>query len=219
MNKEINGDNTITWSRTGTNTDCSSGTNRKLLDCQPILVHHSGDSNANIRKYAEVIDGSFDLVEIANNDPGAPSTTVHSLLTLLTEIKDLYIDYLEQYRDVLQFLKDSSGGLMNPLRSYITPGKSFSFINGHFILTNLKILLKYLKYSLGKDFYTVGVCLIVVGCSLILSVSSTILLIVIINIGLKEDMNMKNNAMTQSPGMEVSHYQINNPNTNALPKY
>ena len=219
LNKEINGDNTITWSRTGTNTDCSSGTNRKLLDCQPILVHHSGDSNANIRKYAEVIDGSFDLVEIANNDPGAPSTTVHSLLTLLTQIKNLYIAYLEKYRDVLQFLKDSIGGLMNPLRSYITPGNSFSFINGHFILTNLKILLKYLKYSLGKDFYTVGVCLIVVGCSLILSVSSTILLIVIINIGLKEDMNMKNNAMTQSPGMEVSHYQINNPNTNALPKY
>ena len=46
-----------------------------------------------------------------------------------------------------------------------------------------------MKYSLGEDFYIVGICLILVGCGLILSISSTILLLVIINIELRQNMN------------------------------
>ena len=73
-----------------------------------------------------------------------------------------------------------------------------SFLNGKFIATNLKIILKYLKYSLGVDLYTVGVCLIVVGFSLALSVCSTIILIIIINIELKKNMDAKRLANTEN---------------------
>ena len=106
------------------------------------------------------------------------------------------------------------------LTNYIREGESFSFLNGHFIQVNLKILLKYLKHSLGKDLYTVGICLVVVGFSLILSISSTILLIVVINIGIKEDMEMKNMHPTQSPGgIVLSEYQMNSPNMKSMPQY
>ena len=79
-------------------------------------------------------------------------------------------------------------------------GKIFSFVNGKFIGTNIKIILKYLKYSLGKDLYTVGLCLIIVGCSLILSISSTILLIAIVNFSLKN---------IQNPDPQVIPFQNN----------
>ena len=69
-------------------------------------------------------------------------------------------------------------------------------------------LLKYLKYSLGVDLYTVGVCLIVVACSLALSVSSTILLVVIINIELKKNQDAKKLVNTgMVPEMPVNYPQ------------
>ena len=123
-----------------------------------------------------------------------------------------YTIYLQKYINILEFLEEQIGRITNYISNYINSEDSFSFLNGHFIQTNLKILLKYLKHSLGKDFYTVGVCLIVVGCSLILSVSSTILLLVIINIGLKEDMEAKNKQVS------VSEFQTNN-NMKNMPPY
>ena len=131
-----------------------------------------------------------------------------------------YQNYLGSFIEVLKDFNQTINSITGILEEYIgnNSTNTFSFLNGKFIGTNLKIVLKFLKYSLGKDLYTVGVCLIVVGCSLILSISSTILLIVIINIGLKEDMNMKNNPIT-SPGMEVSQFQINNPTTKVGPQY
>ena len=64
----------------------------------------------------------------------------------------------------------------------------------------MKIILKYLKEALGNDFYTVGVCLILVGCSLILAISSTILLIIIINIDIaKKKEEIKNNGIPEYP--------------------
>ena len=67
----------------------------------------------------------------------------------------------------------------------------------------MKIILKYLKEALGNDFYTVGVCLILVGCSLILAISSTILLIIIINIDIKQkQQDIKNKG--------IPEYQMNN---------
>ena len=80
---------------------------------------------------------------------------------------------------------------------------TFSFLNGKFIKTNIKIILKYLKYSLGKDIYTVGICLIIIGCSLILSVSSTILLIVIINVDLEQKKKLV-------PNTEIPEYAETN---------
>jgi len=55
------------------------------------------------------------------------------------------------------------------------------------------------------DLYTVGVCLCVVGCSLALSISSTILLIVLINIELKKNQEMKRIAQTGG----VTEFQTN----------
>lgn len=210
MNQIIN-PSSNTWSRTGTNTDCTaSGTNQNILSCYanfPYPYPNTDDTG----KYAKVIKESYTLVKKAYEDS-------NNLKSVMVTLNGEYKDYLGSYKTVLTFLQEKIGRVMDQIREYATPGSSFSFLNGHFILTNLKILLKYLKHSLGKDFYTVGVCLIVVGCSLILSISSTILLIVIINIGLKEDMNMKNNPIT-SPGMEVSQFQINNPTTKVGPQY
>ena len=87
-------------------------------------------------------------------------------------------------------------------------------MNGKFIGTNLKIILKYLKYSLGVDLYTVGVCLIVVGCSLALSISLTILLIVLINIELKKNQEMR--RISQTPGVTEfrTNVVVSNPTVN-----
>ena len=91
---------------------------------------------------------------------------------------------------------ESIQSITHLVRRYSGDDEAFSFLNGRFIGTNLKIVLKYLKYSLGVDLYTVGVCLIVVACSLALSVSSTILLIVVINIELKKNQDAKKLANT-----------------------
>ena len=68
-----------------------------------------------------------------------------------------------------------------PGLEYVGDTDIFGFIKCNFIGTNLKIMLKYLKSALGKNIKTIGICITVVGCSLALSISSTILLIVIIN--------------------------------------
>ena len=81
--------------------------------------------------------------------------------------------------------------------------QTFSFIQCNFIGTNLKIVLKYLKSALGKDIYTVGICFLIVGCSLLLSISSTILLIVVINTDIdknKKEIKEKDN---------IPEYRIN----------
>jgi len=93
------------------------------------------------------------------------------------------------------------------VREYSGDEDLFGFINGKFIGTNLKIILKYLKYSLGEDFYIVGICLILVGCGLILSISSTILLLVIINIELKQNMGANTAATPMVPATVVSPYE------------
>ena len=210
MNEKID-PSSNTWSRTGTNTDCTASvTNKNILSCYANFGTQYPNTN-DIGKYAEVIKDSYTLVKKAYEDS-------NNLKSVMDTLNVDYGHYLGSYKTVLIFLQGKIGRVMDQIREYATPGSSFSFLNGHFILTNLKILLKYLKHSLGKDLYTVGVCLIVVGCSLILSISSTILLIVIINIGLKEDMNMKNNPIT-SPGMQVSQFQINNPTTKVGPQY
>ena len=79
--------------------------------------------------------------------------------------------------------------MMEKLEPYIgeNDDEFFSFINGKFIKINLKILLKYLKSILGGNVKTIGICLYIVGCSLALSISSSILLIVIINISIDQN--------------------------------
>ena len=105
----------------------------------------------------------------------------------LNELNKTYDEYMGSYLEMANFLKETIGGLIGQIRDTVGDGNIFSFLNGKFIGTNIQIILKYLKYSLGQDFYNVGICLIIVGCSLILSISSTILLIVIINVVLEHN--------------------------------
>ena len=137
-----------------------------------------------------------------------------SVKKVIDELNVEYSHYLHCYIDILDFFIRTIHKITDLIRPYIGNGNAFDFLNGKFIGTNLKIILKYLNHSLGTDFFTVGILLCVVGCSLILSVSSTILLIVIINIGLAEAIkqNQMNNAVTV-----VSQFE-NNPNQNISPK-
>jgi len=214
--------NPDTWSRTGANNNCQVGqpngkTDLNLRQCVPQTMYAS--ETADFKNYADFINDIKTLVTKLNAAHNPFHDPPESFIDVLDKLKEKYDTYLKKYIDVLQYMKDTIGVIMDQVRDFTIPGKAFSFLNGHFILTNLKILLKYLKSSLGKDLYTVGVMLIVVGCSLILSISITILLIVIINIGLKEDMEMKKNVMTQSPGVAVSNYQVNTPDMKPIPQY
>ena len=148
-----------------------------------------------------------------------------SLINILDDLVDEYIDFLRGYTSVLEFLQEKIGSITSVVSNYTTEGDTFSFLNGQFIKRNLKILLKYLKYSLGKDLYTVGICLVIVGFSLILSISSTILLIVIINLDINQNMNPDNNPPIQgdiiTPGgdMVISEYRVNDPAIQTAPQY
>ena len=164
-------------------------------------------------KYSEVTDSGLKnqiegIVNYANNEENADS-----VIKVINDLKREYSKYLGSYIDIMNFFLETIGQITNLVRRYSGSGEgqsAFAFLNGKFIGTNLKIILKYLKHSLGGDFYTVGICLVVVGFSLILSISSTILLIVIINISLKENMDaekMLNNANTAVAGF--SEFQSN----------
>ena len=163
--------------------------------------------------YANIFD-KIEIIIAHANDPntGATSDNVRNVIDYL---KEEYIDYLRNYITILNFFSDTIHNITSIIRHYSDSQNAFSFLNGKFIGMDLKIILSYLHDSLGNDFYTVGICLCVVGCSLILSISSTIILIVIINIGLKEAQEQKtamNNADTV-----ISPYDVNNPGQN-IPK-
>ena len=159
------------------------------------------------------------------NDKNLNTDGHRSLINVLDYLKDHYIDYLSGYTSVLGFLQTQIGKITSVVRDYTTEGDTFSFLNGQFIKRNLKILLKYLKFSLGKDLYTVGICLVIVGFSLILSISSTILLIVIINLDINQNMNPDNNppiqgdVMTPGGNMVISEYRVNDPAIQTAPQY
>jgi len=128
----------------------------------------------------------------------ANSNNDDSVKEIIVDLKGHYETFLGTYDTILGEFLGIIQRFTTLVRRYSGDNDAFSFLNGKFIGTNLKIILKYLKYSLGVDLYTVGVMLIVVGCSLALSVSSTIILIVIINIELKKNMDSRtgpNNGM------------------------
>ena len=160
-------------------------------------------SNTNIKDYAEIISAIVDLVKKLNSGSFADN---------LKDLEVKYKLYMNSYIQMLDFLKETIGSLIGQLRETVGDGQIFSFLNGKFIGTNIKIILKYLKYSLGQDLYTVGVCLILVGCSLVLSISSTILLIVIINISLRENQMPQNAADNGIQNIPFQPRQISMPN-------
>ena len=155
--------------------------------CKPVDRDWVKGSTETIKDYANIISKVVDLVNKLNDDGD------DSFKTKLKNLNKTYDEYMGSYIDMVKFLKDTIGGLIGQLRNTVGDGKIFSFLNGKFIGTNIQIILKYLKHSLGEDLYNVGLCLIIVGCSLIFSISSTILLIVIINIVLEDNIKKKKN--------------------------
>ena len=151
-----------------------------LLNCNPIERQWIKDStNKEIKDYATLISEIYE--ETRNLKEGD-----NSFKPNLERVNNKYQNYLNSYLGVVEYLNITIYDLIGELKSQVGDGGIFSFLNGHFISVNLKIILKYLKHSLGEDFYKVGLCLVIVGFSLVLSISSTILLIVIINLGLKK---------------------------------
>ena len=174
------------------------GTDKYMLHpdlCKPIDRDWVGSStNQNIKDYAIIVSASADFVKKLKKDDSG------SFQFKLNELNQKYNAYLNSYILMIEFLDETISSLIGRIKEITGDGQIFSFVNGKFIGTNIKIILKYLKYSLGKDLYTVGLCLIIVGCSLILSISSTILLIAIVNFSLKN---------IQNPDPQVIPFQNN----------
>ena len=165
---------------------CASGTDPSSLSgsivfnplkCKPIDRDWISQQGVDIKGRAQILSDTIDIINALNNP----------YLKQLDDLKVEYEEYLESYIGALGFFNNTIKSITNSIREYIGNGTSlFGFIQCNFIGTNLKIMLKYLKKSLGTNIKTLGICLTIVGCSLALSISSTILLIVIINEGLKE---------------------------------
>ena len=180
--------------------------------CKPIekVQDNTYTSTSDFGIYANIINDMDNLVDYANTINQSPASTsdADSVIDVIEDLKTKYNTYLGTYVTVLTYFKGVIHSITSIIRQYTGYGtnSAFAFLNGKFNGTNLKIILKYLKHSLGEDFYTVGICLVVVGFSLILSISSTILLIIIINVGLEENKN-KEKMAKNSPF--VSEYQTN----------
>ena len=176
--------------------------------CKPYLNndYYQQSGYEEYDKYAKIIsdlDGFVNYAkEMSNN--GDP-TKADSVAFVLDFLYDKYHNYLTEYIRILNLFLGSIQSITQIISPFIGNGEAFSFLNGKFIGINLRIILKYFKHSLGGDFFTVGICLCVVGLSLILSISSTIILIVIINIGLKEA--IEQNKMLNNPGIAVSQFE------------
>ena len=144
----------------------------------------NGDEGEYIKKdiinYAQLITDVVEMIENLKDREG----TEGSYLSTINNLLYSYQNYLGSFIEVLKDFNQTINSITGILEEYIGNNSTdtFSFLNGKFIGTNLKIVLKFLKYSLGKDLYTVGLCLVIVGCSLIFSISTTILMIVIINV-------------------------------------
>ena len=144
-----------------------------------------------IKNYANI---ATDIINLLKNANGT-NINGRSYYDVINGLKDEYTEYLNSYLDALGFFGEVTRDIIEVLHVAIGDNDgAFDFLNGKFIQTNLKVILKYLKDSLGKDFYSVGLCLLIVGCSLILSISSTILLIVIINADVENNKKLAENT-------------------------
>ena len=153
-------------------------------------------SDKNLIDRVDIINDMKTIVTEATSD-----TDDDSFYNKLEVVHSSYNRFLTSYITALEAFQEEINKITGQLNQYTgRDGGIFSFINCKFVGTNMKIILKYLKESLGNDFYTVGVCLILVGCSLILAISSTILLIIIINVDIEKKKELEKNK----------GYEINN---------
>ena len=157
-------------------------------------------TSSEIRNFADIASKIIKLLKYAKGE----IVDGKSYYDVINGLKDEYKEYLDAFLNALGFFGGVTGDIIDILKEAIGDNDgAFDFLNGKFIQTNLKVILKYLKYSLGKDFYTVGLCLLIVGCSLVLSISSTILLIVIINADLENNKKLAENT-------EIPNYPVSN---------
>ena len=154
------------------------------LKCNPkdFLTYYA--DSVDYKKLTDALNEIYDKTTYANEESNGDS-----IKKVITDLKTEYQGFLNEYINILNLFLEKITDITRLVREYSGTENLFGFINGKFIGINLKIILKYMKYSLGEDFYIVGICLILVGCGLILSISSTILLLVIINIELRQNMN------------------------------
>lgn len=208
-NKQTGDKNFIcTETNTGSTSSGSIIPNNNLLHpwyCEPIYRGWIKDlTNTEINNYADIASDAITVLKYASNTKIPDDPTYKSYIDVLKDLKDDYASYLHTFINVLDFFDEVTGSIIGIIEDGIgNSNDTFSFLNGKFIKTDLKIVLKYLKYSLGEDIYTVGICLVIVGFSLILSISSTILLIVIINIDLEN--NKKLAQDTEIPNFPVTN--------------
>ena len=198
---DLTKNNQISWSRDSPSTSsCQTNSNSPASYhpkyCPP--KDYSNSISGDFPKYAEILADIDFMVTYANNE-----ANTDSVKKVIDSLKGDYIIYLDGYTNVLDSFLKIIHRVTDIVREYSGDGDAFAFLNGKFIGTNLKIILKFLKYSLGVDLYNVGVCLCVVGLSLILSISSTILLMVIINIKLKKIMDASKTPITAVAPNEV----------------
>ena len=177
--------------------------------CKPIdrdwIYDINPDTSSNdacLKGRAQILSDTIDLL---NNVKNAPNEA-NRYLKIITDLKDAYLNYLQIYITALESFENEISDIFGSIKEYINDDDSlFSFIKCNFIGTNLKVMLEFLKSALGKDIKTVGICLIIVGCSLALSISSTILLIVVINTGIDQNkQELKQEEMNKIPEYQLS---------------
>ena len=145
-------------------------------------------TNDKITNEAKIISDTLIFLNNAIKKTDPQNYDSESFMFIIDALKEKYNEFLNQYIRALEECENILNNITREIKKYIGDGDPiFSFMNGKFIGLNLKVILKYLKTALGKDVKTIGICLIVVGCSLALSISSTILLIIIINIAIDEN--------------------------------
>ena len=144
-------------------------------------------TNTLLKNEADVLTETLKFIENAKN-----TGLDNGYLNIIENLKQKYEKYLDQYIITLEEFGKIINGITGTLKQYINKDDGiFSFVKCNFLGTNLKVILKYLKSVFGKDIKTVGICLSIVGCSLALSISSTILLIVVINIDIENNKKLK----------------------------
>ena len=174
-----------------------------LLQCKPSYrdwieeLTPNDDNERYIKNTAKIITDTLKFLDNAKLNTG------DHYMKILDDLKDEYAKYLDAYIVALDSFNSTIKKVTSKLNEYSNENETFSFIQCNFVGTNLKIILKYLKSALGKDIYTVGLCFLIVGCSLMLSISSTILLIVIINTDI--DKNKKDLKKSEN----MSNYMLN----------
>ena len=192
------------------NGQCQSTENPNTIfnikTCKPITIINELRLNNDLKKYAEILSDIETFLTNANEINYSDSKK--SFIEILNQLRDYYRDYLTHLDSTLETFDNAISNLMNSIRPLIgEAGNFFSFLNGRFISTNIKIILIYLKNALGKDIYSIGVALCIVGCSLTLSISSTLILLAIINEELKQHIQKEN---TPNPSSTVIPFGVNN---------